>query len=233
MFCPHCGTSLPDGTKFCTECGIRLNNPTSTGWQQPTANEPQADGRPSNAYQSGGRRYQEQATDQQHHGQPPQPSPRTTQGTAQEPQGALGTDRDIIDYALLTIVTCGIYGYWYVYRIAQDANVLCANDGDETPGLGIYILLSIVTCGLYSYYWQYKLAERLKANGYRYGMTIDKGGSDVLLWLILGRVVSLVLSATVILAFAGMAISCVGTNIILRNMNSMCEAYNRQHGYMS
>ena len=119
---------------------------------------------------------------------------------------------------ILTIVTCGIYGYWYIYQMAQDATVLCAEDGEETPGLAIYILLSIVTCGIYSYYWQYKLANRLQNNGYRYGVQVQEGGSDVLIWLILGALLCIICSY-------------VGTNIIFKNMNELCAAYNRLHGY--
>lgn len=37
MFCPNCGNQLPDGTKFCTRCGVPLSgeNPPSSGYQPP------------------------------------------------------------------------------------------------------------------------------------------------------------------------------------------------------
>lgn len=37
MFCPNCGNQLPDGTKFCTRCGVPLSgeNPPSSGYRPP------------------------------------------------------------------------------------------------------------------------------------------------------------------------------------------------------
>ena len=197
MFCPHCGSSVTDNARFCPECGAVLDSSSSA-----TAPSPAPASEPSwNAS-----------------AQPPHPQPQPQYQTpATTLPGALRTDRDIITYALLTFVTCGIYGYWYIYRMALDANVICADDGDETPGLAVYILLSIVTCGIYSLYWQYKLANRLQANAPRYGLQIQEGGSDVLIWLVLGTLVCIICQF-------------IGTNIILKNLNTLCEAYNRQNG---
>ena len=42
------------------------------------------------------------------------------------------TDRSLLMYILLTIVTCGIYSYWFIYTIAQDLNEICKEDGEKT-----------------------------------------------------------------------------------------------------
>lgn len=59
---------------------------------------------------------------------------------------------------VLTLITCGIYGlYWLV----------CLNDdvaeytGEYVTSGGMVLLLSIVTCGIYSIYWAYKMGEAL------------------------------------------------------------------------
>lgn len=53
-------------------------------------------------------------------------------------------DRSLVMYILLSIVTCGIYSYYFLYSIAQDANVVCADDGKKTSGLAAFILLLIL-----------------------------------------------------------------------------------------
>lgn len=219
MYCPHCGTRLPDGTLFCTECGMRMQpTPHTDAWQD-DATAPQ------------GSTSSWSATD---YAQPPheewrapQPGPAAPGGpVVPDPtaapvsaQGPLNPKRDIVTYVLLSIVTCGIYSAWTVYTMAQDANVLCEGDNEETPGLLIFILLNMVTCGIYSYYWLYKLANRLQANGPRYGITIYQGGSDVLLWLILG-------------SFTCGICAYIAMNIIFKNMNELSAAYNFEHGYV-
>ena len=39
MFCPNCGTNLPDGTKFCSNCGSTLSQPAPAQNPQPAQNQ--------------------------------------------------------------------------------------------------------------------------------------------------------------------------------------------------
>ena len=53
---------------------------------------------------------------------------------------------------LLSIVTCGIYTYYYLYQITKDLNTMAGNDG-KTVDPTIVVVLSIVTCGIYTVWW--------------------------------------------------------------------------------
>ncbi len=120
-------------------------------------------------------------------------------------------DRSIVMYILLSLVTCGILSYWFLYTMAQDANVVCAGDGKSTPGLVQFILLSFVTCGIYG--WYYSLANRLAENAPRYGMTFTENGTTVLMWLIVGALL------------CGIG-PFIAMNILITNMNRLAHAYN-------
>ncbi len=125
----------------------------------------------------------------------------------------LKTDRSLVMYILLGIVTCNIYCYVYIYNMIKDTNTICEGDGQETPGLLMLILLSIVTCGVYPCYFYYKMANRLQQNAPRYGIELKEGGSQVLLWWILGLLVC---------AFC----QWYSMYIIIKNLNTLSEAYN-------
>lgn len=87
------------------------------------------------------------------------------------------TNRSIWMYFLLSLVTCGIYGYVFIYNLAEDVNDICEGDGEKTSGLLAFILLGMVTCGIYYIIWWYKLANRLQANSYRYNVPIQENGT--------------------------------------------------------
>lgn len=127
-------------------------------------------------------------------------------------------DRTLVEYILLSILTCGIYGYYFLYTMAQDANVVCAGDGKSTPGLLQFILLSMVTCGIYGWYWYYSLGNRLAENAPRYGMNFSENGTTVLLWLILGA------------WLCGLG-QFVAMHILIINMNRLAHAYNDYISY--
>ena len=129
----------------------------------------------------------------------------------------LRTDRSLLIFILLTLVTCGIYLYVFMYYMIKDINTACAGDGDETPGLLVYILLSLVTCGIYSYVWLYKVGERLARNCQRYGYSVTENGTTVLLWFIFG------------MWLCGIG-PFIGWNILINNTNMVCMGYNREHG---
>ena len=61
------------------------------------------------------------------------------------------TKRSIGVAILLSIVTCGIYGIYWMVVVTDDTNK-AINDPNGTSG-GIAVLLSIVTCGIYGIYW--------------------------------------------------------------------------------
>ena len=51
------------------------------------------------------------------------------------------TDRSLLIYILLTIVTFGIYGLIFIHELAKDVNEMCREDGKTTQGLLMLILL--------------------------------------------------------------------------------------------
>ena len=131
----------------------------------------------------------------------------------------LKTDRGLLGYILLSILTCGIYGYYFIYSVAKDVNVACEGDGVKTGGLAKFIILSILTCGIYSLIWQYSLANRLASNATRYGLNFQENGTSVLLWYIFGSLI------------CGIG-PFIAMNIIIKNTNSICMAYNAHHGLL-
>lgn len=92
-------------------------------------------------------------------------------------------------------------------------NVVCAGDGQNTPGLVQFILLSFITCGIYSWFYYYNLANRMAENAPRYGLSFSENGTTVLLWLLVGALV------------CGIG-PFVAMYILIKNMNSLAHAYN-------
>ena len=128
------------------------------------------------------------------------------------------TNRSLIMYIILSIVTCGLYGFFFVYKLAEDVNQMCLGDGETTAGLGMYILLSILTCGLYSIYWLYKIQNRLYAAGPRHGIPVSETGTTFLLWYIVGSFV------------CGIG-ALVAMNIVISSANKVGTAYNMKYVY--
>ena len=116
-----------------------------------------------------------------------------------------------------TPVTCGIYGYYFIYKLAEEVNIACEGDGEQTSGLVAFILLSFITCGIYAYYWYYKLGNRLAANAVRYNLNFQENGTTVLMWCIFG-------------AFLCGIGQFVAMHILIKNSNMICAAYNRSKG---
>ena len=129
--------------------------------------------------------------------------------------GPLKTDRSLVLYILLGILTCGIYQLYVFYTIMRDVNVACDGDGRHTPGLLEFILFGILTCGIYDLYWFYSVGNRLADTAPRYGLHFQENGTTLLLWMLIGS----------LLCFIG---SYVGIYFLLNNVNAICSAYNQQ-----
>ena len=96
MFCSKCGGQVPDGTRFCPNCGTDL----SLGKQ--FANS--ANNMFNDAEKQMGNAFNDIHNTFANGGNVP-------------PYGGekLQTDRSLAMYILLSIITCGIYSYYFIY----------------------------------------------------------------------------------------------------------------------
>ncbi|MEI0562955.1 DUF4234 domain-containing protein [Brachyspira pulli] len=67
-----------------------------------------------------------------------------------------GTVRSIPMLVVLSIVTCGIYYFYWIYKTTDEIKNFMERDDINTT---LELILSIVTCGIYTYYWYYKYGK--------------------------------------------------------------------------
>lgn len=204
MYCKNCGKPIPDNTKFCPYCGTQFSSAESFS---KAAND---------MFNSTEKELGSAINEvrQSFNGS----NPNSGQGYYNGEK--LKDDRGLISYILLNLITCGIYGYYFLYKMAHDVNIACEGDGQSTAGLVQFIVLSFITCGIYSWYWYYKLGNRLAANAPKYGMNFQENGTTVLLWLLFG------------LLLCGIG-PFIAMYILIKNSNMICNAYNRAHGFIN
>ena len=87
---------------------------------------------------------------------------------------------------LLSIITCGIYGIYWLIMLNDETNYVSGHQQDGTSG-GVVFLLTLVTCGIYGYYWCYKQGEKLNEAKMQRGIMVDSSAS--VLYLILSILV--------------------------------------------
>lgn len=193
MICPKCGKNCADGSNFCDGCGtpFAAQQPNQQTNQQPK----QRAGQQQNYY------YNNQNNNQQNgYQQPPyqqnsyQQNGYQQNGYQQNPYQPNGPqygnyrapikNRNIALCIVLSIITCGIYGIYWLVCLVDDLNVASGRTGDTSGG--VVFLLSLVTCGIYGIYWMYKAGEKVAYIKQRNTGEVDSSSS--VLYLILGIV---------------------------------------------
>ena len=155
-YCPNCGAQCPVDAPFCSNCGAPLQNgpqQNAGGYQNGTWNNNTNQGNAGYNQNMGYNPNQNAGYNQNNwNGAPNQ----NNMGYNYPNPGI--TPRSIPVCVILSIVTCGIYGIYWLIKLNDEINIL-ANDPGATSG-GIVFLLSIVTCGIYLFYWLYKMGEK-------------------------------------------------------------------------
>ena len=191
MICPKCGKNCADGSNFCDGCGtpFAAQQPNQQTNQQPK----QQAGQQQNYY------YNNQNNNQQNgYQQPPyqqnsyQQNGYQQNGYQQNPYQPNGPqygnyrapvkNRNIALCVVLSIITCGIYGIYWLVCLVDDLNVASGRTGDTSGGM--VFLLSLITCGIYGIYWLYIAGEKVAYIKQRNTGEIDSSSS--VLYLILG-----------------------------------------------
>lgn len=81
---------------------------------------------------------------------------------------------------ILTLITCGIYGLYWMYAMTNELAYL---SDDPTFTGGKTILFSIITCGIYTLFWYYMLGGKIAIAQMKKGYPAKDDG---VLYIILG-----------------------------------------------
>src|SRR3712207_2704502 len=166
--CPSCGAGSVEGTRFCVKCGTTLPTaPAPETWRQSgdlgQQSSPQQ-GAPSGGFASGSQPSGYQTPDPyapaapSGWGQPPPQAIQPGYGGGGAGPFSIGEKREPMMVVLFTILTCGIYGWFWLYTtITEIKNAL----GREDINPAMELVLSIVTCGLYMVYIFYKYPQMM------------------------------------------------------------------------
>ena len=200
-FCDGCGTSLTAQQPNQQTNQQANQQPKQQAGQQQNyyynnQNNNQQNGYQQPPYQQNG--YQQPPYQQNGYQQPPyqqnsyQQNGNQQNGYQQNPYQPNGPqygnyrapvkNRNIALCVVLSIITCGIYGIYWLVCLVDDLNVASGRTGDTSGGM--VFLLSLITCGIYGIYWMYIAGEKVAYIKQRNTGEIDSSSS--VLYLILG-----------------------------------------------
>jgi len=106
-----------------------------------------------------------------------------------------GESRSPVAVLLLSLITCGIYHLYWVYKTSEETQRYL---GKVTPSPAVELLLCMFTCGIYYIYWNYKYGKIIAECQMRAGL---KSEDNSILFLILaifgfGIIDSLIMQST-------------------------------------
>ncbi|MES9168831.1 DUF4234 domain-containing protein [Cutibacterium acnes] len=102
--------------------------------------------------------------------------------------GTLDTNRSLLKYILLGIITFGIYDVWVLARAGEDLNVIASRwDGRRTMNFWLVALvISPLTIGIAMYIWMHQVCGRIGREQNPRGMKSGVTAGDFWLWAVLG-----------------------------------------------
>ena len=80
-------------------------------------------------------------------------------------------NRNIVTQIILSLVTCGLYGIYWLITLQDDSNLI-ADEDNTTSGVTVF-LLSLITCGIYEFFWFYKMGQKMYKAGQKHGKSIS------------------------------------------------------------
>ncbi|WP_207940246.1 hypothetical protein DOK78_002278 [Enterococcus sp. DIV2402] len=66
----------------------------------------------------------------------------------------LGRERSVLLVVVLTLITCGIYFFVWMYQVTKELTEY-TEDYRLSPGLAV--VFTLLTCGFYTLYWWYRI----------------------------------------------------------------------------
>lgn len=113
------------------------------------------------------------------------------ENTVTAPAKQLKTNKGLLKYILLSIITCGIYGLVVMSSVSSDINIVASRyDGKKTMH---YCLLTFIvapiTLGIAGLVWSHRISNRIGAELKRRGIAYNFSASDFWLWNVIGSLI--------------------------------------------
>lgn len=100
--------------------------------------------------------------------------------------------RNVAVSIILTLVTCGIYGLYWMVCLTDDSTEVTGMG--RTSG-GMALVLTLITCSIYRLYWAYKMGEKLDMSRAQRGvptgslaivyLVLSIFGLDIIVWALI------------------------------------------------
>ena len=194
--CMNCGAELSDKAVVCVKCGYIQQN---TGKETASVKKP--------APAASGSMLSVAAA-------PATAAPVPKQAVSTAPVGQLKTNRGLLKFILLSMITFGIYGIVVMSAVSTDINIIAGRyDGRKTMHYcWVYFLFSWLTLGIVPIVWSHKISARIGGELSRRGIDYRFGAGSFWGWNVLG---SFILVGPFIY-----------THKLLKSMNLLAENYN-------
>lgn len=133
----------------------------------------------------------------------------------QQPVTQLNTNKSLIKYILLNIITFGIYGIVVMSSVSSDINVIASRfDGKRTMHYCLlFFLVGPITFGIAYLVWFHRISARIGAELKRRGIDYSISAGTYWLWGILGSVI-------IVGPFVFLHKLFKATNLLCENFNS-------------
>ncbi|MBQ7725758.1 MAG: DUF4234 domain-containing protein [Clostridia bacterium] len=111
--------------------------------------------------------------------------------TVNIPVRQLRTNRSLIKYILLSIITLGIYELVMMSHISEEINLVASpHDGKKTMHFCLlFFIFSWLTLGIAPFVWFHRISARMGNELTRRGISYSFGAADFWLWNILGAII--------------------------------------------
>ncbi len=108
------------------------------------------------------------------------------------PVGQLKTNRGLLKFILLSLITFGIYSIVFYSSISTDINVIASRyDGKKTMHYCLlFFIVSPITLGIASIVWIHKISARIGNELSRRGVAYSFGAADFWLWGVIGSLIA-------------------------------------------
>ena len=126
----------------------------------------------------------------------------------------LKTNRGLLKYILLSLITCGIYGLFVMSGISSDINLIASkNDGKKTMHYCLlFFIFSWLTLGIAPIVWYHRISARIGNELNRRGISYSFGAGSFWGWSVLGSLIGIG--------------PLVYTHKLFKAMNLLCGDYN-------